>query len=115
LIIRLAGAAFLAVVMVGACERDAPTDCCAKEREEPACCAIAPIATCRSSLLGQGVTQEETDIVLGPREAICPNERLSEERLRHVASLVGQKCASVITAQDMMAALDNGVCARPGN
>jgi hypothetical protein len=97
--------------MLGACERDEPTDCCAKVREEPACCAIAPIATCRSSLLELGVTQEETDIVLGPREAICPSERLSEERLRHVASLVGPKCDGVITAPDMLATLTLGACA----
>jgi hypothetical protein len=80
-------------------------------KEQPECCAIAPRAKCASELLRAGVAKEEIQILMGPPERICPTDRITDARLRYVASLQGPECKAAL-GYDALAALNAGKCSK---
>ena len=53
---------------------------CGGGKEDVACCAIEPKATCASELLKAGVTREQVAILTGPAETVCPSTACRKRR-----------------------------------
>lgn len=81
------------------------------EKEEPDCCAIEPKSKCESELAGAGVTDAETELLMGAAPTICPSSTLSEARIRELRPiwLATSSCAQA-RGYDRLGALDAGLC-----
>lgn len=73
---------------------------CSGPEDEPACCAIEPMAKCESALHGMGVSEAEQAVLLGPRP-VCPTADISLARLRELDTQWPQACraAGIATPQ----------------
>ena len=96
-----AATAFALVLMLAAC---------GGEKEEPACCAIAPKAKCDSALHGLGVTQDEQRALFDG--ARCPTDTLSVERIRELDSQWPQACREAGMMSPQLS-LDRPACRPP--
>lgn len=84
---------------------------CGGEEERTDCCAIEPRAKCESDLLGNGVTNAEMGVLLGPSEMICPSELMSEARIREITPIWNASAScKVERGPGRLSALEGGVC-----
>ncbi len=68
-------------------------------------------ATCAAGLVARGVSEPELWIVIGEPAGVCPNNGVSEQRLRKIiANDWGVASCTQFTQEQMLHALDSGAC-----